>query len=377
MPEQQPPAWFGPQEPNDDDPDFERRKKQLLEELPKLLARQRDRGRAQSFYPYLLVRSLIGDRGDRPFNTPFWESPDIWTAPGAPGTSPAIPADHGGTVTAGVPNTVYAHVWNLGLAPLAGVVVEYYWFNPSVSIDGTHAHLIGTARCELAGRGMSGSHRLVKCPQPWVPVMENGGHECLVVRIYGVGDPIGANEWQPWLNRHVAQRNVSVVSGTQSAQQLISSLSAFEGVHRLQLIQLGAREGATAARIVAPGAKVSAARTHLLAQVDAKKEVTLGHAHETPAGALAPVHALAAEGPPAAPKLEHGAPVVDVRTLVNAVPAAVRETHVATMLRGVGALHDAGKTVPARKDEVHVLRIANYDTSGQLVGGYTLIVGGA
>jgi hypothetical protein len=156
MTDKRTPDWMKKQEKERSDPDFEGRRKQFLAELPKLLERQHGRERAKSYYPYLLVRSVLGDRGDRPINVPFWESPDIWTAPGSPATTPAVPASHGGTVTVGRPNTVYAHVWNLGFAPLAGVLVEFSWFNPSLAITGANAHLIGRARCELAGRGMQG-----------------------------------------------------------------------------------------------------------------------------------------------------------------------------------------------------------------------------
>jgi hypothetical protein len=372
--EQTPPRWFAGQEPNEDDPSYERRKKQLLEELPKLLARERDRGRAQSFYPYLLVRSVLGDRGDRPINVPFWESPDIWTAPGVPDSSPAVPPDHGGTITAGVPNTVYAHVWNLGFAPLAGVVVEFYWFNPSLSIDGTHANLIGTARCELASRGMSGSHALVKCPKPWIPVIENGGHECLVVRAYGIGDPLGANEWQPWLNRHIAQRNVSVVAAATSSQ-LVLSLGALEGVHRLQLVQLSAREGEIAARIAAPKAKVSPkVRTRVLAEVDARLEVTLETRREAHAAVLAPVHLLAAGDVPVAPALDARAAVVDTRAIVEELPDHALATHVGALMGAVAGHEGHERLPPPARGEAHVLRVANYDETGQLVGGYTMVV---
>jgi hypothetical protein len=372
--EQSPPGWFAGQEPNEDDPSYERRRKQLLEELPKLLARERDRGRAQSFYPYLLVRSVLGDRGDRPINVPFWESPDIWTAAGAPASSPAVPPEHRGTDTGGEPNTDYPHVWNIGYPPLAGVVVEYYWVNPSLAIDGTHAHLIGTARCELGARGMSGSHALVKCPQPWIPVIENGGHECLVVRAHGIGDPLGANEWQPWLNRHVAQRNVSVVSA-QTSSNLVLSLGALEGMHRLQLVQLSAREGEMAARIAAPQAKISPkVRTRVLAEVDARLQVTLETRHEAPAAVLAPVHLLSAGDVPAAPALDATAAVVDTRAIMHELPDHALVTHVGTLMGAVAGHEGHDRLGPPARGEAHVLRLANYDEAGQLVGGYTMVV---
>ena len=73
------------------------------------------------FYPYLLLRYKPGDNGNRPIgNDAFWESPDIWTAPGNPAISPALPSTHGGNLVVSQPSTVYAHVWNLGFAPLTG-----------------------------------------------------------------------------------------------------------------------------------------------------------------------------------------------------------------------------------------------------------------
>ena len=428
---QQPPSWFTNQEKSDA-AGFAKRKAQLTEELPALLARQKDRGRAQSFLPYLLVRSLVGDRGDRPFNQAFWESPDIWTAHGDPASTPAIPPDHGGVVVAGQPNTVYAHVWNLGFAPLAGVVVEFYWFNPSLGIDGSDANLIGIGRCELAARGMPGSHVLVKCPKAWVPVMENGGHECLVVRVYGIGDPLGNNDWQPWLNRHVAQRNVSVVS-TMDFGKLIAHLGAVKPANRLQLVQLAAKEADMAARIVAPKSTVLAAtQTHVLAELDAQGQVVAGQRVAVQAATLAPFHPLTATKVPAPPTLKApgAAPVVGTAALVAHLGTATATSGTATsgtatsgtatvggagtatsgtatvggagtataprpaagpgpgappslaagitkMFASVPELHPGAGTVPALKaGQVNVLRLANVDAGGQLVGGYTLVVEG-
>src|SRR5438552_4472238 len=66
------------------------RLKKLRSQLPGLLKQFEEgkRGRAQRFYPYILIRSVVGDRGDRPINVPFWESPDIWTAPADPSVTP-------------------------------------------------------------------------------------------------------------------------------------------------------------------------------------------------------------------------------------------------------------------------------------------------
>ena len=382
MSEQQPPKWFDGQQPDAHDPDLKRRKQKLLEELPKLMERQKNRGRADSFYPYLLMRSVLGDRGDRPFNTCFWESPDIWTAAGDPSVSPDIPPDHGGQVTAAQPNTVYAHVWNLGFAPLAGIRVEFYWFNPSLGVDGTHANLIGVARCELAGRGLPGSHKLVKCPKPWIPVVQNGGHECLVVRVSGIGDPLGANEWHPWQNRHVAQRNISVVSAGSSVSELVSSLHLTRPFNtRIQLIQLGAREAELARQIASPRLRVAAVETQVLGEMNVMNEVLAPKlSAQPPAGALAAVHPLAAGGPPTAPVLHAPSAVriVDPHVIFSHFAPRGRRApdHLSSLFAGIALLHPgAGSHGKPAAEEAHVIRVATY-SGEQLVGGYTLVVTG-
>ena len=378
MSEQQPPKWFDGQAPETSSQEYKRRLAALEQELPDRMSKLKDRPRGQKFLPYLLVRSVVGDRGDRPFNTPFWESPDIWTAPGDPSTSPAVPPTHGGELTAGQPNTVYAHVWNSGLAPLAGIRVEFYWFNPSLAIDGSQANLIGTARCDLSARGMAGSHQLVKCPKPWVPVMENEGHECLVVRVSGIGDPIGNNEWAPWMNRHVAQRNVSVVTSAAISATLLTSLSALAFGTKVELIQLSPTEGDVAAKIVAPRAKLAAqVVTQVLGEIGQDDVVKLEDPRIIPAGVLAPVHPLIEGGAPAAPGLHTagGPPVIDAGRLVSGLADAERQLKVATLLDGIRALH-GGAVVLADPvaDEAQIVRLANYDADGQLVGGYTMVL---
>jgi hypothetical protein len=381
---QSPPSWFDKQNPNADSAELKARKAKLLEELPKLLSRQKDKdqGRAKSFYPYLLIRSVLGDRGDRPINVPFWESPDIWTAQGDPASTPATPPDHGGIVVAGQPNTVYAHVWNLGFAPLAGIRVEFYWFNPSAGIDGSHAHLIGMARCELSGRGMPGSHKLVKCPKAWVPVMENGGHECLVVRASGIGDPIGGNEWQPWQNRHVAQRNVTVVTAGAGMSKLIGSLNKTRlfGT-RLQLIQIGPKEAELVRHVAAPKLRVAEVDTHVLGEINLAGEVLRVRTEHAVAGMLAPVHAMAAGGAPAQPSVQRPEavrvidPAAILRELHPERPAAAAN-HVADLMTAVRRLNDGARVHPGpSREEAQVLRLASY-SGEQLVGGYTLIVTG-
>ena len=185
----------------------------LRAELPQLLEEMgQDRGRAQLFYPFILIRSVVGDRGDRPIDRLLVseESPDIWIAEGDPSVTPAIPPDHGRILNFFQPHTVYAHVWNLGRAPIAGVKVEFYRFQANMEINDASVNLIGMTRVDLGPRSSPYCHKLVKCPKPWhiSIVVEN-----LVVRASAIGD--GLSDLHPWDasgDRHVAQRNIRGVA---------------------------------------------------------------------------------------------------------------------------------------------------------------------
>lgn len=169
--------------------------------------------------PLLLIRAVPEDTAARPIGGVFWESPDIFLLPGvAPQDAPDIPGDlGGGIVRAGADNTVYAQVWNLGRAPVAGATVEFYWFNPTLLFSDAAAHLIGRTIIGLEGSLESRSRKIVKCPVAWRPQFINGGHECLVVRIsHPIGDPLGQPPWNASQNRHVGQRNIHVFTAAEN-----------------------------------------------------------------------------------------------------------------------------------------------------------------
>jgi hypothetical protein len=380
MSESKPPPWFtkaGAPTP-EQEAEAKRREAALREQLPELLNRAQNRGRAQKFQPYLLIRSVLGDRGDRPINVPFWESPDIWTAPGSPADAPAIPPDHGGVLVARQPNTIYAHVWNLGFAPLAGVCVEFYWSDPSLGIDGAHVHLIGVARTELAGRGSPNSHRLVKCPKAWTPVMENGGHECIVVRVSGFGDAVGNNPWAPWLNRHVGQRNVSVIAQGAALGRLVESLNRTRVLNsRLELVQLSHAEGQLARTLVAPKLQITpSAHTQLLGEIGVDGAIGLPAARAITPAMMSAVHPMAHGVTVAPPRILDAAPIVPLGNLatVTAPVPATQPGHLANLLTRVPTLHvDRDILAPPARGEAHIVRVANY-VGEQLVGGYTMVV---
>jgi hypothetical protein len=175
--------------------------------------------RDKLFLPFLFMRANSGDLGVRPTVGPFWESPDILIEPGVdPAHAPAVPTSLGAIAKAGVDNTLYGHIWNLGQAQCPDTLVEFYWFNPSLGFDGAHANLIGATWTDLGARGAANSHRLVRCPVSWQAQFVNGGHECLVVRVsQAVLDPLSAPAWDASRNRHVGQRNIHVMSAAEAA----------------------------------------------------------------------------------------------------------------------------------------------------------------
>lgn len=82
--------------------------------------------RGDLFLPFLFLRANAGDLGARPVVGPFWESPDILLLANVdPAVAPPIPPELGQTAQAGKPTTLYAHVWNFGIAQAPNVVVEF------------------------------------------------------------------------------------------------------------------------------------------------------------------------------------------------------------------------------------------------------------
>lgn len=160
-----------------------------------------DRGhdREPEYKPQLVCRAFAGDAGFRPFADPnqvFWESPDIWIA------GPSGDPDQ---ATPGVVNQVFVHVWNLGTADAWSTHIDLYWCDPSTGVLSALATPIGSTVTTV----YAGGDAIVSFP--WTPVMVNGGHECLVAHVYDpLSDPLVA-PFNTMADRHVGQRNVSVV----------------------------------------------------------------------------------------------------------------------------------------------------------------------
>lgn len=133
----------------------------------------------------------------------WWLSPDIWTVPGNdPQGAPGMPI-------VGKPCYVWARVHNTGTDSVQNATVRYYWANPAVGFDRNTANHIGNANVSLN----AGETQDVLCLVPWMPVFVNNGHECVVAEAFHPSlDPLPASpDFNVPYDRHVAQRNLSVV----------------------------------------------------------------------------------------------------------------------------------------------------------------------
>jgi len=172
----------------------------------------RERGKVH-YTPWLTVKASYGDFGDRPLapGTVFWESPDVWVQSSAGINQPVV----------GENNQVFARVSNYGQQNASGVMVKFWWADPSMAITESNAHLIGTAFADVP----SGWSVTVPCPTPWVPVLANGGHECLVAEAFiQTFDPLTA-PMDPMDDRHVGQKNEQVIM-LKSGESFITKVKA-------------------------------------------------------------------------------------------------------------------------------------------------------
>jgi hypothetical protein len=199
--------------------------------------------------PFLFMRANAGDLGARPIvNAPFWESPDIFVLAGVdPTFAPDLPPALGDVAKAGAPNTLYAHIWNFGNAAANEVVVEFYWVNPALGITADSLNLIAQTVTSIGAKGSGRSHMVVKCPEAWVPTFVNGGHECLLVRVWdNPSDLPGQPAFDASWNRHVGQRNIHVDAPGQPIARALAPKAPGLALTQPILIKVGALYGAPA-----------------------------------------------------------------------------------------------------------------------------------
>lgn len=135
----------------------------------------------------------------------WWLSPDIWVVPGNdPTGSPGAPI-------AGQPAYLWAHVANSGSSDANGARVDFFWANPALQVLRSTATAIGSAFADIP----AGGSQDVLCLVPWIPVIVNDGHECVVAVVNHPGNPLPTplpDDFAPPSYDQVAQINLSVVS---------------------------------------------------------------------------------------------------------------------------------------------------------------------
>ena len=197
-----------------------------LAKVKKEIGKRGKQTRQDSTYPYLLIRTMAGDTGIRPVQTnAWWASPDIMLMPDGPG-----PFDRNKLVagpTSGASYRVFVHCWNLGRADIYGAKLRVYWVDPGFFGDkmpdpNYPLHYIGGAYVDLARREHAGCHSIAEISSTWTPT--GSGHECLIVVLDSPLDRAGAS-WDCRQDRHVAQRNVTVLKGTADLAGLLDELA--------------------------------------------------------------------------------------------------------------------------------------------------------
>jgi hypothetical protein len=170
-------------------------------------------GPPPTYTPWLVVRATPSDRGSRPLSagTLFWACPDLAVAP----------ADQWGRVNAGDEVTVSVTVQNLGHAATTGVRARFWWADPSGELSPQRATVIGSSdRVSIA----AGLAKTLPCTTAWKPQFVNGGHECLIVEVSSMSDPL-THTFRPDLDRHVGQRNVTVLAPEGAPQPMVLTLT--------------------------------------------------------------------------------------------------------------------------------------------------------
>jgi len=304
--------------------------------------------RAEMDLPYLFMRANQADLGARPVVGPFWESPDIFILGGvAPGLAPPLPSTLGDTAEAGKPNTIYAHVWNFGKAAANEVFVEFYWCNPALGINTSSVTLIAQTEMSLGAKGSGRSHAVIKCPEAWVPTFVNGGHECLLVRVWdNPADLPGEPIFDASLNRHVAQRNIHVVPPPDVQGHRMGG--AQPALQQPVLIQVGPLYGAPATVAVE---RVAPSAVPWLQLRTGQRGVFPAMAPPTGVATLSPPTAVGGGFP-----TEGGAPEHQVEG---------DDQHVA---------FNTSDDAPA-PGEAHVFRVSGTQ-DGAVFGGYTIVIMG-
>lgn len=149
----------------------------------------------------------------------WWNSPDIWVVVGSDPNGPS------GQPVAGEPAFIWGRVQNNGEQAVSSATVNFYWSNPAMGVLRSNSSFVGSSFVDLE----PGENKEVLCVIPWVPVVINNGHECLVAEVIHSADPLPTplpDAFNPPLYRQVAQKNLTVLTMKKSMQVLPIQLAA-------------------------------------------------------------------------------------------------------------------------------------------------------
>lgn len=149
----------------------------------------------------------------------WWNSPDIWVVSGNdPNGSPGQPI-------AGESAFLWARCRNTGDQTASGARVDFYWSNPATGVLRSNSTLVGSAFVDLN----PGETKEVLCVIPWIPVIVNDGHECVVAEVIHPSDPLPSplpDEFDPPTYHQIAQKNLSVLAMKKSMMVMAIQIAA-------------------------------------------------------------------------------------------------------------------------------------------------------
>lgn len=180
----------------------------------------------------LYIRTNPADDGSVPLpgGLQFWTSPDIAIVkPGGIVGGEAVPMQ---------PNQVRITVWNGGGIPAVDAYVDAFVADPSTVITPATATPIGGANITIQG------YSSTTVDLPWTPDAADAGHRCILARVSLIAPPdtyTNPAVFDVVGDRHVAQRNISVLSvpagRTTTFRFLMQPLSA-EGTKPVRLVAI-------------------------------------------------------------------------------------------------------------------------------------------
>lgn len=161
---------------------------------------------------------------------PYWYlSPDIWVVPGSD------PTGAPGSPVAGQPAYLWSRVSNTGSTDATGVRVDFYWANPALQVTRTTATLLGSAFVDV----VAGGSQEALCLVPWLPVIVNSGHECLIAVAHHPGTPLPTplpDAFDPPTYPQVAQKNLTVLVAGANTMMLTLTVAGLQRLDKTVLV---------------------------------------------------------------------------------------------------------------------------------------------